>query len=359
MIKQPLFGQDSSPHVTSMFISAIATLVCWIIFCILCVVIKFKPKLPEYQEIQIVLDSTPVVEQPVEEQSVSAEQQSAVAEPVETKAPELPNPVETPVAAAKVEAPKAQPSAAKPKAETQPKTQTTTKTTDPSKKVDFDNIQYATDYSDFDFNNVSSNKKTSTSVPEWFFGDDTDGTDSQPDVSKSNPTVLEKSGFSQNSAAEGATEGNQGLSSKDNQRKTDNPTVSDETREMLARIAKATAYKTKTGNTESTTIFETSKDSSGSVNIKMSDGSIRKLLKPKEPKIELSQEAANSIKDTTTVTITFQVNESGNVFGINISNIATISDIIKDEITAQLKNWVFEPFSSLATATFDFTIKKQ
>ena len=101
MMKQPLFGQDSSPHFTSMFISAIATLVCWIIFCVLCFVVKFKPAVPEYKEIQIVLSSTPVEEQTATTEQAAAEEQSsmaeqtAVPEPVEGPAVEQPAVVES------------------------------------------------------------------------------------------------------------------------------------------------------------------------------------------------------------------------------------------------------------------------
>ena len=81
----------------------------------MCLFVKFKPAVPEYKEIQIVLSSTPTtdpepVEGPaveemsaaeeqssmaeqqsavVEQQSAVVEQQSAVVEPVETTAPDV------------------------------------------------------------------------------------------------------------------------------------------------------------------------------------------------------------------------------------------------------------------------------
>ena len=149
MYKQPLFGEDSSPHITSMLVSAIVTLVCWIIFCVLCLVIKFKPKTPQYKEVQIVLSSTPVVEKEKTEAAESApaaamQEEAAVVEPAETTpVPELPKPVETPVAEAKVEAPKKTAAPAQTSKTTAPSTSSGTpkpspKTTDPAKKVNFD-----------------------------------------------------------------------------------------------------------------------------------------------------------------------------------------------------------------------------
>ena len=210
MIKQPLFGQDSSPHITSMLISAIATLVCWIIFCVLCFVVKFKPAVPEYKEIQIVLSSTPTEQKVAEEQSTVqesasavAENASAVVEPVETTAPELPKPVETPVAEAKVEAPKETPAPAKTQtAATKTQTKTTNtntpKTTDPSKKVNFDDYQYATDYSDFSFNNSSSS--SSKSSFDWSQFDDS-SSDQEPAVSQKVDKVTTASSTSGSAAS--------------------------------------------------------------------------------------------------------------------------------------------------------------
>ena len=147
MIKQPLFGQDSSPHKTSMMLSAIITLVAWIIFCLMTFFIKFKPKTPQYKEIQIVLSSTPIEERNEEQSSAET---AAVPEPVEgqvveaTATPEIPNPVENPVAEAKVEAPKQTPTPAKAQTQATPKTQTQSAKTTPKtetpedKKVNYE-----------------------------------------------------------------------------------------------------------------------------------------------------------------------------------------------------------------------------
>ena len=350
MIKQPLFGQDSSPHVTSMFISAIATLVCWIIFCIMCVVIKFKPKLPEYQEIQIVLDSTPVVEQPVEEQSVSAEQQSAVAEPVETKAPELPNPVETPVAAAKVEAPKAQPSAAKPKAASQPKTQTNTTKTDPSKKVDFDNLQYATDYSDFDFNNVSSNTKTNTQK-NWddYFTDDNTTTNNQTAA----PQKVNTSSSMQGSSGTKTSETTQSQKSSNNNTAASSSS-SGTTNNQLDAIRNTTG-STSTGASSNSTLNQ---KFSSALDMTWNGGAARKATSTL--KIDLDNYSQYIERPKTTVKIEFSVDEKGYVISgsVTITPESLLKVEVRQAVISQISQWRFSEDSTRSTATFEYTIEK-
>lgn len=367
MIKQPLFGQDSSPHVTSMFISAIATLVCWIIFCILCVVIKFKPKLPEYQEIQIVLDSTPVVERSVEEQSMSDMQQSAVLEPVEAtaleesvaevKAPDLPNPVENPVAEAKVEAKKENPAPAKTqttKTKTQPqKTTTTTKTTDPSKKVDFDNMQYATDYSDFDFNNTASSNSQTKNF-DWSQFDDSD-TDDVP-VSQKVDKVTTSSSTSGSAASTSTSNQRQtSSSSSSSSSQTSNQTASSSTTNA------ANAIKNTTGTSSSSSTVSTTGDVqkfSSDLDITWNGGTARKA----KGSLSITLTTGSNIKEKkTTVRIEFVVGEDGYVTpgSVRITPEALLPEVVRKEVISEINKWRFNEGASRSTATFEYTIIKK
>ena len=254
MLKQPLFGQDSSPHQTSMFLSGIITLIGWIIFCVLSLVIKIKPQTPQYKEVQIVLSSTPIADpEPVEglvEEAAATAEESVVAEPVEA-----------PVAEAKVEAPKESPAPAKP--QTKPQTQTKTqsqpakpvtpapKTTDPSKKVDFDNMTYATDYSDFSFNNSSSS--SSSSSFDWSQFDDSDTENVQ--VSQKVDKVTNSSSISGSSASTSTATQRQTSSSSSSQQK-QTPAASSSTSNAAAAI------KNTTGSTSSSSSPSTSSSSS-------------------------------------------------------------------------------------------------
>ena len=315
----------------------------------MCLVIKYKPAVPEYKEIQIVLDSTPVVEQPVEEQSVSAEQQSAVAEPVESQAPELPNPVETPVAAAKVEAPKKAPAPAKPKAETQPKTQTTTKTTDPSKKVDFDNLQYATDYSDFDFNNVSSNTKTNTQK-NWddYFTDDNTTTNNQTAA----PQKVNTSSSMQGSSGTKTTETTQSQKSPSNNTAT-YPSSSGDYDDQFKSIRDATG--SSNGNPMSSNSlnqqFSSDLDMTWKGGARKSKGAL---------KINLDDYGSYIEEAEIIVQIDFTVDEKGYVItgSITITPATRLKEKVRQAVISQISQWRFSEDSTRSTATFEYTIEK-
>ena len=372
MLKQPLFGEDSSPHITSMLVSAIVTLVCWIVFCILCFVIKFKPQTPEYKEVQIVLASTPVEEKSQTEEAAAAAQAIENVETIQeeaTEVPELPNPVETPVAEAKVEAPKSDPAPAKsqtktqttpktqPKTESQTaKTQTTTKTTDPSKKVNFDDYQYATDYSDgVDFNNVSTKKQSF----DWSQFDDS-SSEPEPQVSQKVDKVTNTSSIS-GSAGETTTQKTQSQSSSQNKSSTTTQTASSATSNALSNI-RNTQYSASTGSSiKSITEAKTTKGSDGSISMAMIDGTTRVLLDPIPPVIKLSESAAALIDSTRTVTIEFQVLSSGNVprSQIKISPESILPQEVRNEIYDQLSQWLFASSPNTARATFEYTIQKK
>ena len=368
MYKQPLFGEDSSPHITSMLVSAIVTLVCWIIFCVLCLVIKFKPKTPEYKEVQIVLSSTPVVEKEKTEAAESApaaamQEEAVVVEPVETTpVPELPKPVETPVAQAKVDAPKktaapAKASTASSKTSvTSPKASSpSTKTTDPAKKVNFDDYQYATDYSDFDFNNVSTN---GTKV----FDDSlfpVDSSEPEPQISHQVKTVTTQSSI-QGSAGEASANKNQTQTSQSSGKTQTPQSASTATSNALNNI-RNTVYSTSIGsNTKTITEAKTSKGSDGTLSMAMKDGTTRVLLNPVPPVIKLSDTAAALIDTTRTVTLEFHVLSSGNVprGEVTITPVSLLPDDVRNEILDQLSRWQFESSATDARATFEYTIEK-
>lgn len=361
MLKQPLFGEDSSPQITSMLISAIVTLCAWIVFCVLCLVIKFKPQTPQYKEVQIVLASTPIEEKSQSEESAAADaipkQSTAVPEPVEGQV--LPNPAETPVAEAKLEAPKEKPAPAKTQNQAKinpvPKTATKKAETPADKKVNYEIVKSVDEM----MNEQMNSGKKQSQVPDWFYDDDPSEMISEPVISQKVDKVAAENVMS-GTAGIGAQNSPSGKSGGGKQNDSANSNeVSDETSKYLASIAKAKPYSTKTGVIESTVTIATTTDSSGKLNIQMSDGKTRTLLNPKSPEIRLSDEAAKSIDSDIILTISFQVHKDGNVFNISFSRATQINEQIQKEITKQLSVWYFEPGSSTATASFEYTIKRQ
>ena len=370
MIKQPLFGQDSSPHKTSSFMGGLITVFIWLVLTLTGVFVKLPSPTPKYKEVQIVLATTPIEEKTQAEESAAAaaavpeeqtavtEEQTAVTEPVEV--PEIPNPVETPVAQAKVEAPKANPAPAKTQTQTKstpaPKTTTAPKTTDPSKKVNFDDYQYATDLSQgVDFNNVS-NKKQSF---DWSQFDEP--SEPAPQVSKQ-VTKVENSSSISGSAASTSTTKNQSQSSSQNSsttNKTTNNSPTASTNNAISAI-KNTQYSVNANGVKAITDAKTSKSSDGQLSMAMTDGSTRILIRPVPPTITISQKAAALLDSNRTVTIKIHVLSSGNVprNEVSITPESVLPVDVRNEIYDQLSTWLFESSSASAYASFEYTILK-
>ena len=351
MIKQPLFGQDSSPHITSMLISAIATLICWIIFCVLCFVVKFKPAVPEYKEIQIVLSSTPVEEKTATTEQAAAEEQSSVVEPTEAQAaevPEIPNPVETPVAQAKVEAPKETPAPAKTqKATTETQTTPAKKETPADKKVS-DQIYKSVEEL---MEEQMSTKKTS-SVPDWW-DNDTSVNEQQTEVTQTPGKVTTQSGMTGSAGRTGGENTSQKSSSQQDNYTLDK-TPGKEVTDARERILNAG------GSNNSNEIPSENQNTSSSKtqNFEFSwEGSGKRT--------ELSTLSINldgiTIESTRTVTITIKVLESGYVDpgSIDIDISSLLSKEIRERIYNSISKWRFNSSNGVSSATFKFTIQKQ
>ncbi len=317
----------------------------------MCLVVKFKPQTPEYKEIQIVLESTPVVERSVEEQAMSDMQQSAVPEPVEGQAPELPNPVETPVAEAKVEAPKKAPAPAKPKTSTQPKTQTATKTTPAKKETPADKkVSYELVKSvEEQMAEQMSTKKQST-VPDWW-DDDTPVTEQQTEVSKIPEKVTAQSGM-EGTAGTKTNQNTQERSSSMTGKNSDE-TPGKEVEDARDRILNATGSNNSTGASSQDTI-----SSSKNQNFEFSWEGSGKRTQSSSLSIDLG---SNTIESTRTVTITIKVLESGYVDrgSIEIDVASLLTKEIRESIYDSISKWHFNSSNEVSRATFKYTIKKQ
>ncbi len=365
MIKQPLFGQDSSPHKTSSFMGGLITVFIWLVLTLTGVFVKLPSPTPKYKEVQIVLDSTPVEEKTKTEESAAAMSAEELAQLVEEPIFEEPAPAEAPVPAKAVEPPVAQAKptapakqAAPAPAKTQPAKQqpAPSKTTDPSKKVNFDDYQYATDLSQgVDFNNVS-NKKQSF---DWSQFDEP--SEPAPQVSKQ-VTKVENSSSISGSAASTSTTKNQSQSSSQNSsttNKTTNNSPTASTNNAISAI-KNTQYSVNANGVKAITDAKTSKSSDGQLSMAMTDGSTRILIRPVPPTITISQKAAALLDSNRTVTIKIHVLSSGNVprNEVTITPESVLPVDVRNEIYDQLSTWLFESSSASAYASFEYTILK-
>ena len=402
MLKQPLFGQDSSPHRTSFFISLLSTFVFWVLFTVIAIFVKIEDPSPQFKTVQIVLDSPLPLEQKEDVESESAAQtENALAEAealveenivedniaetspaieetlpvVETVEPvvEIPEPkveqapvVESPkpVVEKKPEPVIEKPAPAKKepepvkevpkveKTETKP-VETTPLVTDESKKVDYALQKSVEELME----EQMANKKSKQNV-DWdaMFGDDS------PSAEKTTKTDSKKvttSSSTAGSAANTASQENARQTSNSDSAKKNSATASQSTSSDLDKIANT---ESKGSKTKTDITANTSKDGSGKVMMEMADGSKRALMRPKEPAINLSEQAAQSFTlSKATVKITFKVVQKGNVprTEIKITPESILTESIRAEIIDQLSQWIFEEADFDGTATFEYTIEKR
>lgn len=347
----PLFGEGSSVSHTSEFFAIAGTVLFWLIFIIFSFVIKPQPKKPEYKEVQIVLSSSPVVEKtseapaPAEAASASAAE-SSPGEPAETQpvveTPPAPVVKETPKPTVKkTETPKPQPekkSAEKPV---------------PQKTVS-EPIEYAVDPMEaFAAQTAQKQKKDF----DWSQFDDDEPAESS--TSSQVKTVQNNEPAFSGSAGTAASVDSTKVTSSSSTGNTKGQNASESTSKSLEGIKNSTFKGNAANGVQSETSVKTKASGSGKVEMEMSNGRSRALINPARPVINLSAEAAATIDASITVSISFKVNEQGNVSGITISPAAAFKTIVKQEITAQLLDWIFEPADYTATATFEYKIVKK
>ena len=363
MIKQPLFGQDSSPQKTSFVLGLIITIVLWVLFIIASFFIKFSPKHKQYKEIQIVLSSEKLDserEKSTDKGEAAPEPAPAVQEVVQETVQEVvsePVPVAVEeVAPAPAPAPKPAPAPAK---KSEP-----VKKTEPAKK-EYTKVpeftEYATDYSDFDFNNVSTSKPKEF---DWSqFDDSSSASETQPQVSQKVEKVTTTSSVSGSAASTSTSEQRQTSSSSSSttNKTTSTTSASSSTSSALSNI-KSASYTASTGDSlKAITNAKTSKASNGQISMQMKDGSTRVLRDPITPAIKLSAQAAALIDSDRTVNIEFRVLADGNVprGEIKITPESILPQKVRDEIYDQLSRWIFDAGSSAAYASFEYTIVKK
>lgn len=371
----PLFGQDSSVSHTSEFFAIAGTVLFWLLFLIFSFVIKPLPKKPEYKEVQIVLSSTPVVQKseeapaPAEAASASAaseqSQNFVEATAVETPVVETPAPksepvektVETP-APKKVEAPKpkSQPQAKKEPAKTQSQQKPAEKPVPApaAQKTESEPIEYAKD--PMEAFAAQTAKKTKQEF-DWSQFDDDEAEETT--TATPNKTVQNNSPAFSGSAGTAATSDSSKVTSTSSNTGSKSNTASSSTSSALQGIKNSTFKGNAANGVQSETSAKTKTSGSGKVEMEMSNGRSRALISPASPVINLTAPAAATIDSSITVSISFKVNEKGNVSGVTISPASAFKEIVKQEITGQLLDWIFEPADYTATATFEYKIVKK
>jgi len=387
MTKYPLFGQDSVPQYTSRILSIVGTAVFWLIFLIVMICIKPVPKKPKYKEVQIVLSQVPQnLKQPEPVQAPEPAESAMKSDVKEEFQPEIitepvtkSEPVEKEVSkpevkqkqepAPKVETvkqtvPKEQPKKAvenPPKPKTEPKKEVikTDKTESKSKTqpVMQPEPTFTGEYVDpmeaFEAQTSKSKKKDF----DWSAFDDI--SDSESD--KSNEPV-EK--YVAKKPAESSFSGNAGeVKNSTTQKSTTSSTNSNNTKTTTKGTNTALADIENTKGKTNTATEGKAVESNAAVttdsnsNLKWSNGASRKMIMPKNPKLDVSKENQSKV-NYSEVGITFTVNADGYVSRSSISTNPPISQSVLDEISEQIAEWWFSPGEGNATATLIWRIQR-
>ena len=256
--------------------------------------------------------------------------------------------VETP-APKKVETPK-------PKTQTQPKKEpakASTTSKPAATQTPAEPVEYALDPMEAF---AKQTKQTAKKEFDWSsFDDDEEETSATTPVK----TVQSDAPAFSGSAGTAASSSDSKVTSSSNSSKNSSQSASSSTSSALQGIKNSTFKGNAANGVQSETNAKAKTSGSGKVEIEMSNGRSRALIKPASPVINLSAQAAATIDASITVSISFKVNEKGNVSGVIISPSSAFKEIVKQEITGQLLDWLFEPADYTATATFDYIIVKR
>lgn len=111
-----------------------------------------------------------------------------------------------------------------------------------------------------------------------------------------------------------------------------------------------------TGDTTSKTSYDDAGSKGSGFNV---NGKFRSLIQPSSPSIKLSEASAEMIASTVTVTITFPISASGSVAlsQITFSPDAALPPSVKSEIAQQISSWRFSEGES-GSALMNYTIVK-
>jgi hypothetical protein len=338
----------------------LGTVVFWILFILLMLIIPVMPKKPVYKTVQIHLASASApkeIPQPVS--AAPAEAPAKKSAPIEKAAPqaakETTPAAKTATATKQAPAAKTAPAAAKSTAKKSAPAKTESAQT---KTPAVQTLQKSVEELMAENN---APKKKEASWNESAFADSS-GVSSSSSSSSSVQTPVKTVNALEGTAA-AATSSASSLAAHASSSAANSSDAAQEagsaTKKALGNIA-STSYTQHSGNgVSSSATANTGVDASGNVALQMDDGAARSLLDPKKPAIYLSDEAAKTIDGRKDVTIRFDVTASGNVpvTGIIITPASSFSPEVQKEIKDQISRWRFSQSSVPGKATIKCTVK--
>lgn len=377
MTKYPLFGQDSVPQYTSRILGLIGTGIFWVLFVVLMIVIKPIDKKPKYKEVQIVLSSTPkTVTQPEpvaapepapsaapSTEAVPAETQP-VAQPVVQETPAV---VEKPVAPKEPQKVKAEPKATEkpvqkaepPKAEPKPVAEQPVKTESKPAPKKAEPVKQpeptftGKDVDPMDAYNAQIQKVQKKAFDWNRFDDSAVTSESTQTANNVKPQPVDSS-FEGSAGTTAAVEEKKVTSTSANTNNNKKGTTAG-TNAALDDIAntKGTVNAAVQGNAADSKATVANADNG----LKWTSGAARKMLMPKSPKLDISNENQSKV-NATEVNITFTVNKDGYVVRNSVTTNPPIAQSVLDEIQNQIADWWFDSGDESATATLIWKIQR-
>ncbi len=139
-------------------------------------------------------------------------------------------------------------------------------------------------------------------------------------------------------------------------------TVSGSTAAALSAVTRSYESAGAGGSTRSTVKVGTVPSAGGNgESLVMTDGTARRLLEPREPRITLSESSERLIDASKDLTISFTVLPEGNVSpgSIRFSPAGLLQSEVQNDIRAQISLWRFEPWPNDGQAEFQYSIKKE
>ncbi|OJF76711.1 MAG: hypothetical protein BKP49_06010 [Treponema sp. CETP13] len=295
------------------------------------------PSIPEQKK----LETTPVLKENTSSntQSIPIEKSAPAAAPANTQAPKQ---IETVPA------------------KTQPKTKAVPSQTKATEKAPVPQKLQKSMEELIAEQNAASNKKSVDEV-DWdslFEDSSVVATSSNSNEPSSTSTVIDDSEALSGSVAAVSKDS----SAKASSNKRTNEDVSISTSSVLNTISSAKFSDSGTGSGVTSTVsVETNSGSSGGTSIKMSDGSMRKLLDPLKPVLTISPENEKLIDSSITVSIQFTVKADGNVLPttIKFTPSGLLPLAVQSDLGLQIAKWRFEKGSGDGQAEFNYSINKK
>jgi outer membrane biosynthesis protein TonB len=340
----PLTENDDEILTKSRKTGLIGTAAVWVVLILIFAFVPVFKKKPEYKTVHITLASTPLNNRQKEAEPVKKEETVKKAEPVKKEEPVQKK--TEPVKKTK------QPESASAKSKSIPA---------PNKAESSDSPAVYKKSVEELMAEQSRQKAGDVKWDDSLFADSAaaESTSQAASPKSARPDKITGAAALSGTAAAAAASDNEPVNSTSVSEKSKSAGADASVKKALGNISSTTYTQTSGSGMNSRTSVNTSMSSDGKVSIELTDGSVRMLLYPGKPAIQISEENARRIDSTRTVRVQFKILAKGNVplSEINITPSSILTPEIRQEIREQVSLWRFSQAPGDGYASFDYTIE--